>query len=401
MRPRRIQLSGGTLMLLLYSASLLVTMKANAQCSAATMQSTTYSQTFTGSGNDPYTANFPKLDMSTCPGGCIFIAAVLKATLTVSATITMESNPGPTPAANFKVTLDRDDDVSSTALGADLDPTTSYPFKNNNLAANDGVPGSGPDYKQIGPVTLSDHIPLINDSITGAGIPFQGTGDNTFTYTSTTNISGPSSVNSTADIHDTIVFSITYYYCPATVLASNILTFTATRENDQTVKLDWITTNEQAGRTYSIEVSNDGKSFSDYASQAADPVNMDASYTYNYPVTPGSTGSLYFRLKQVDVNGTPGYSPIRIIDLGAGFVSGFLIYPNPPSDYLNLLFPSTGQGWQVDIISADGSLVQRNYYNNTNSGRLNFQHELSAGTYFARATDLQMAKSYVASFLIH
>lgn len=387
-------------MLLLYS-SFFRPMGAMAQCSPATTQSITYTKIFTGSGNDPFTADFPKLDPSTCPGGCIFIAAVLKANLTVSATVTMETI-STAPPANFTLSLLRDDDVSSSLLGSDLDPATTYKFKNNNLAASDGVPGSGPDYLQIGPVTLSDHIPLINDSITGSGVPFEGsTGNNSFTYTSTTNVSGTSAITTNVVMHDTIAFSITYYYCPAVTLSANILTFTATRQDEQTVKLDWITANEQAGRNYNIEVSGDGATFRDFASVAADPLNSDASYTYNYPITSRETGKLYFRLKQVDANGMPGYSPIRIIDLGVGVGSGFSIYPNPPSDYLNLLFPKSSTGWQVDVLTADGGLIQRNYYHNTGSGRLNFQHLLAAGTYFVRATDQQSAKSHVASFVIH
>jgi len=159
--------------------------------------------------------------------------------------------------------------------------------------------------------------------------------------------------------------------------------------------------NEEAGRKYNVEVSTDGVNFTAFATLPSDPSSADATYSDHYSIQQGTRGKLFFRVRQININGESGYSPVRTIDLNTGTASGFSIYPNPPSDYLNLVFPSSGQGWQVDILSADGSLVQRNYYSSTNTGRLNFQRKLSTGTYFTRATDLQTAQSYVAPFVIH
>ena len=143
-----------------------------------------------------------------------------------------------------------------------------------------------------------------------------------------------------------------------------------------------------------------GTDFSDLATQAADPVNADASYSYKYMIQPADKGKLYFRLKLVDAYGTVAYSPLRIIDLGEEKPQHFSIYPNPPTDFIQLTFPVTGTAWQVDILSADGSRVQRNYYPNANQAHVNFARKLPPGTYFARATDSRTAQSYVGSFVI-
>jgi hypothetical protein len=244
---------------------------------------------------------------------------------------------------------------------------------------------------------IADSITTANPILTGS---FEGTGSVNFTYKSTTSLTSALGVSNSATVSDAITLGVTYYFCNPTVLSSNVITFMATLENKQTVSLNWITVNEQAGRRYEIEVSNNGKDFTTFDSQASDPVNTDASYTYQYAINAGVTGKLYFRLRQLDVDGTASYSPVRIIDLDAGGLSGFSLYPNPPADFINLVFPPGTRGWQVDIFSADGSLVQRNYYGNTSAGRLNFQRKLSAGTYFARATDMETSKDYVSPFVV-
>jgi hypothetical protein len=186
------------------------------------------------------------------------------------------------------------------------------------------------------------------------------------------------------------------------ILSSNVLTFTATLQNNRTVALKWITTIEKKDRRYDIEVSGDEKNFVIVGSQPSDPTSSEASYLYNYPVNPGATGKLSFRLKQVEVDGTVSYSPMRIIDLGAGDSAGkFSIYPNPPNaEFVNLVFGAAGT-WQVDVLAANGNLVQRNYYHNTAATRLNFQRKLAVGAYFVRATDQLNLKNYVSSFVIN
>jgi hypothetical protein len=168
------------------------------------------------------------------------------------------------------------------------------------------------------------------------------------------------------------------------------------------VALDWNVGNEMPGRTYEVQVSRDGKNFATIGSQTSDPVNSDASYSYNYTIASTDTGKLYFRIFQVNPNGeAPGYSEIRVVDLDAGgAASVFSIYPNPPSDFINLTFPGNNQNWQVEIFSADGNLVQRNYYPATNLARMNFTRKMASGAYFVRAVNPQTNQNYTGSFVI-
>jgi hypothetical protein len=373
-----------------------------AQCPMGTLKSATYRTTLIGTGGNTFTTtDLPQFNPS--PQGYTLLSAVVSAKASSSAAISFTNNgPG---SQDIYFGISRQEVVK---LGAALVGPPSTVIWGDNPEIQLNPAGTAGDQASYGPQPVFDtSATVFYDSISSAGTltgSYQGGGNLNFSYKTTTFINSvPANVQALATIADTVIFSVTYYYCDPTTLSSDILTFTAVRENDQMVLLNWITANEHAGRKYKVEVSNDGKNFIDYAEVAAGTVNEDASYSYNYPIGPSARGQLYFRLRSVDIAGGDHLSQIRIIDLGTGTGtgSGFSIYPNPPSDFLNLLFPPGVQGWQVEILTADGGLLQRNYYHNTGSGRLNFQHLLAAGTYFVRAMDLQTAKNYIASFVIH
>ncbi|HWK04575.1 MAG TPA: T9SS type A sorting domain-containing protein [Puia sp.] len=398
MRRSRIQLSGVTLLLLLCWGALKPLPSAAQTCSG-TLQSTTYSTSVSGSGNNTYSPVFPQYSP---PAGYTLLAAVLSSTITVVATLDV-SNSGGATTSKLGVT---DEDIVQLN-GSDITDASGNDISDVSVAKNLGTFAIPTGNTTIGPTTAFSNKQVVYDSLTTAnGLlnSFIGSGNLNLTYSNSSGYSTTASVTVTPTFSVSAVFALTYYYCYTGPLAADILTFTATRENDQHVSLNWLTTNENAGRKYIVEVSpGGGGAFSDLATLPADPLNSDASYSYDYIIRATDKGKLYFRLKLVNADGTIAYSPLRIIDLstGTGTGSGFSIYPNPPTDYINLVFPPAAQGWQVDILAADGSLVQRNYYSNISTGRLSFQRPLSAGTYFARATDLQAAKSYVAPFVIH
>lgn len=107
--------------------------------------------------------------------------------------------------------------------------------------------------------------------------------------------------------------------------------FTATLESGTPeTQLDWTTTFEQNNRYFLIQRSSDGQNFSviDTVAAAADAENGH-SYTYidQHPVT----GSDYYRLAQVDLDGTTSYSEIREVSVQqqAQVSTGISLSPNP------------------------------------------------------------------------
>jgi hypothetical protein len=242
---------------------------------------------------------------------------------------------------------------------------------------------------------------VTSDSITGGVAPFLGTGQVSVNYTSftyTTLSSFPSSYYSYgADIFNTMHFSLQYLYCKAGVtLPTNLTRWTAELQKPRTVQLEWSALNEATGRVYHIQRSTDGKSFGDIATL---PARNDNNPDYSWPdVLPeGASGKFYYRLL-VDDQGTISYSPIQQVNVEAD-MRRVSVYPNPATDYITVNPGSTGS-WQIDILSADGSLVQRETFFQASSMRVNFRNRMSAGTYFVRAFDLRGQRNFTTSFIV-
>lgn len=77
------------------------------------------------------------------------------------------------------------------------------------------------------------------------------------------------------------------------------------------------------------------------------------------------------------------------------------LYPNPAQDYIQLTFNDlAGSDWQVDLLAADGHIVQSNRFNNATQARVNFTSKLAAGAYFARVTDIRTSQHYTVTFTV-
>lgn len=348
----------------------------------------TYSAGSSASGGFTYT--IPKFNVA---------LATLYATEISSTIITSTVDPN---IYNFSgsagapfLQLYRTDGVTAPGIsnGSDGYVTSGAPYTGPSLAsgANEIVPMTN----------VITNMRLLNDSIADASLSaFEGSGTIALNYSTTSQALGNSGFFPLATTAtDQVSFAITYYYCQY-ILAINLVSFTATRENAQTIQLAWTSANEEANRTYNVQVSTDGTNFTDFGSVQSDPVNTDASYTYNYPVSPTATGRLFFRLRMVDNNGAVTFSSICLINLNGTTNTAFSIYPNPATDYINLVLPGGNQSWNVDIIAADGNLVQRNVFSNTALGRVNFSRKLARGTYFVRATNTTSGEQHGASFVI-
>ncbi|HLZ87834.1 MAG TPA: T9SS type A sorting domain-containing protein [Puia sp.] len=349
-------------------------------------------------GNEVYTYNVPYFPVS----NLTLYAVTIRSIINVQSGMTLTNISSGTLTASAQ--WQRTDDISSAPTGDFYNTLNPSAFKATNLAAGAS--------KVFAPtMIISNNTALVDSVNTADGSlvagDYEGTGYITFQYTTTSTLSllpSPTKVDSSASsFADQMHFMVTYYYCNPGNLATDILNFTAVKQDNGTVLLAWSSANEQPHRDYKIQVSTDGFNFTDYASVASEPVNSSANYTYSYPVDPTAAGKLYFRLRIVDEIGPPHYSIVCIIDLdhGVSVRSGFFIYPNPPTDFVNLNLPGgSPQPWQVDIIAADGSLIQRNRITNTNTPRVDFVRRLSGGTYFVRAFDPRNGTRYSASFIV-
>ncbi|MBS1659413.1 MAG: T9SS type A sorting domain-containing protein [Bacteroidetes bacterium] len=400
MRPRRIQLSGvfpaPLLLVVTLTGAFLRPQLAEAQCTGGTIQSVTYSTTLTGTGTATYGFTLPQFNPS--PQGYTLLSAVVSSRATTTNTITFTNTLG--SEQDFGPQISRSDNVR---LGASVVKNGSAQYNDYDYTILDptGMPNDEVTY---GPGTIYDNTQIFSDSITNTSTlttKYQGAGNLNLTYASTFFVNNvQQGINIVTDFHDNINFSVTYYFCNPTTLATGILDFTAERTDEETATLKWINTNEQTGRRYVVEVSANGQDFAPAGTVPSDMSGDEASYNYIYPIPPSATGKLYFRIKQVESDGKASWSDVRTISLDGNGLQVFTIYPNPPTDYINLTIPGVVQDWQIDIFTASGSLIHSNLYRSTQSPKIIFSRRLAAGSYFVRVTSPRSGKRYSGSFLV-
>lgn len=346
----------------------------------------TYDTTLTSNGLAFFNLTFPKWN----PDSGLLVSAKLAAEVTSQYSFNLRN--ADVQPSTYQLTLGQQDQFTSTAL---LAPFTS--ITNPKLIGSYPL-DPGASIAQ-GPFTFLNKN-IASDSITAVG-GFLGSGAISISYLSFTFTSLSTYNNASyyygATIANNMRFSLQYLYCKSSViLAADITRWTASLKDAHTAQLEWSVTNEAAGRQYHIQRSTDGKSFSDIA---AIPANASQNYSYPDLLPGGLTGNIFYRL-QFDDNGTLTYSAVKEISLSAD-PQKIKIYPNPATDYINIIPASTmGNDWQIDILSANGSLIQRETYLQVRNIHLAFRNKMSAGTYFVRALDLRGQKTFTSSFIV-
>jgi hypothetical protein len=84
------------------------------------------------------------------------------------------------------------------------------------------------------------------------------------------------------------------------------------KASQKAVLLTWKTESEKDNATFNIEHSTDGKDFKNIG-QVKGQGTTNAAHTYTFDHTTPSVKTNYYRLKQVDFNGTFTYSPVRTV----------------------------------------------------------------------------------------
>ena len=135
-------------------------------------------------------------------------------------------------------------------------------------------------------------------------------------------------------------------------------TFTAEALRDETALLKWGTATELNNDYFQIEHSTDGVNFAKIGLQKGAGTSFEAQ-SYNFVHPNPRAGINYYRLRQVDLDGTFDYSEIRSVNFAKG--GSFQIFPNPSTDYVQIVPPSadTEVDWNVDVYDIQGRLVQK------------------------------------------
>ncbi|AMR27687.1 hypothetical protein A0257_11650 [Hymenobacter psoromatis] len=168
----------------------------------------------------------------------------------------------------------------------------------------------------------------------------------------------------------------------ATPLPVELIAFTAQPSADQaTVCLAWSTATEKSSARFEAERSTDGAAFTHLATVAAAGTGTVAhSYSFIDGQLPGAV--LYYRLRQVDIDGSATYSPVRTVRLALG--SGNLVlFPNPAS--ANTLLKNAVPNVPVQVLDALGRIVATATADAVGTAPLVLPAGLVRGVYIVRA----------------
>ncbi len=170
----------------------------------------------------------------------------------------------------------------------------------------------------------------------------------------------------------------------ATPLPVELVAFTAQPSADQaTVRLAWATATEKNSARFEVERSTDGTGFTRLATVAAAGTSASA-HTYGCTDSTPPTALLYYRLRQVDADGTATYSPVRTVNLNPMLATGSLaLFPNPAST--GTLLKNAGPHAPVQVLDALGRVVATATANAEGGAALALPAGLVSGVYIVRA----------------
>lgn len=124
--------------------------------------------------------------------------------------------------------------------------------------------------------------------------------------------------------------------------------------------ITWSTASETNNKGFEVLRSTDGKSFSvvDFVASKAANGNSSTSLNYSYVDRKAQSGISYYRLKQIDLNGTSElFDQIRSVDLKLN-ATAVQVYPNPATSYVKVKTSTTDfKNLKYDLFDLNGKLV--------------------------------------------
>jgi uncharacterized repeat protein (TIGR01451 family) len=168
-----------------------------------------------------------------------------------------------------------------------------------------------------------------------------------------------------------------------------LVDFTAQAVQNRDALLSWHTASEKNNDHFDIERSFDGTVFAKVGQLAGHgTTNTASSYAFtDAAVAANATGPVYYRLRQVDLDGTASFSPVRSVRFTKAAPVALSLYPNPAqaSTKLDLSpLPATAT-YQVMLLDATGRTVRSATLAGGLPQPLDVQ-DLASGTYHVLVT---------------
>ena len=175
-------------------------------------------------------------------------------------------------------------------------------------------------------------------------------------------------------------------------LPVTLVSFEARAAGEHAV-LTWRTAQEHNSHHFDVERSLDARTFEKIATLAG---GGNASQPTNYTYTDAKaaalgTGPLYYRLRQVDIDGQWSTGPVRAVRFPRAGTAGVVLFPNPGTGDVTLDLSSLPTGtYSVQVLDVTGRVLQR-FTSQATQPVLDVR-PLAAGTYFVQVQGAGISK---------
>jgi hypothetical protein len=163
--------------------------------------------------------------------------------------------------------------------------------------------------------------------------------------------------------------------------------------------LTWVMENETISKCFVIERSGDGSKFDSIATVSGE--NNAHNYTYNYSDEHLMMGSNYYRLRQVDMDGTLKYSLVIGLE-NTKTPTQVQVFPNPAVAVVNYIVnsPVTGQITVQVFNTAGVVMVAREQQINAGANQQSIAISgLRSGNYFLKIINKEGSTQQVEAFV--
>ena len=145
------------------------------------------------------------------------------------------------------------------------------------------------------------------------------------------------------------------------------------------LQLNWKIVENRVHKGYVVEYSHDGTNWEDVGFVNGNG-QVDGEATYTYTMGKVFSGTVYFRVKQLELNGSANYSSVRKVNLNNSI--DLKVWPNPATSMLQINIGN--QNGRASIMDASGRVVKTI---NLSSGINRIQvNELNRGIYMLSFT---------------
>jgi hypothetical protein len=125
----------------------------------------------------------------------------------------------------------------------------------------------------------------------------------------------------------------------------------------KSARLHWTTLSERNNDRFEVERATDGKTWKSIASVPSQNPNSTRRLEYSFEDTAPDAGSNYYRLRQIDFDGTQSISKVVKTDFGTRLLLS--VSPNPAqNDRVTIAFGEAKQNLTVQILDAQGRLLR-------------------------------------------